>query len=483
MKLTFFTLLLCFSGFSASYGQKHDFQILLGLNMNDCINCYNNGLNKIAQKAGNADVIIVMSQVYERDSAKIIRKYNLRGITKNIVWSDSLFTLLTHGGRSVIAFASKYHNQILRYDLEGLPDGVFNYLKRYTKPLDTLFKRYPSVAQTSGILNPFFVHQNRVYFINKITDRVQGYDLLSEKRILDFSIPDSILKNTFSYSGIPASQYKQQHEILQHAHMAPYEINSLIFNQDTIFVVFTNSYFTVGADSTLRRDNLNFIALVGGRIVDTKHFPIFFKNQLDQNKGYYVSNHSFYDYNSRVYSFLYFFPKSGQPFDYHVLGSFIPDNRGSYVLNQLSPMKNPPLYKESLSCAFPVFNQGYFALPLIDTLYSVSGEQPPIPLDFIPKKYQYKTATDRCVKGIVIKGFYLTDDYVWVSYFNYSEENNSGNHETVVRHNRHTGANEKSSKIIQFGYSMSARFDPIDPDYLLFTLPDISGELYRTKMF
>lgn len=483
MKVSILALLCCLSVCCSSFGQKHDFQVLLGLNLNDCINCYSNGLNKINSKTDNADVIIVMSQVYESDSSKIVKKYNLRGISNTIIWSDSLFNVVTHGGRSVVAFSSKYYNQLLRFDLEGLPDYIFQYLNRTSKTIDTLLKAYPKVALTSNVINHFYVNRNRIYFINKITDRVQGYDLLTEKMILDFSIPDSILKKTFSYSGIPASQYEKQHAILQQAHMATCEVNSLFFSMDTVNIVFTNSYFTVGADSTLRRDNVNVLSIVEGKVVNSKHFPIFFRNKLDQNKFYYCNNHTIYNDNSKIYSFLYFFPKQGQPFDYHVLGTFAPDNSGTYVLNRLSSMKNPSIYKESLSCAFPVFNQGYFAFPLIDTLYSLSEKLPKIPLNFIPKHFRYNTATDRCVKGIVIDNFYLTPDYVWVAYGNFSKENNSRYYETVVRHNRHTGENILSTKIIPFDYSISSGFDPLDPDYLLFTAPDNSGKLLRAKMF
>jgi hypothetical protein len=182
-----------------------------------------------------------------------------------------------------------------------------------------------------------------------------------------------------------------------------------------------------------------------------------------------------YDY---LQAFMYSTPEKGQLYDYYVLGGFKPDKNGSYVLNKLNHQKNPPLYSQSLSCVFPTFNQGYFAFRLIDTLYSISGKQAPIPLNIIPDDYQFSTPGERCNKGIFIDGFYITDDYVWVAY-----SNNTKNYETVVRQDRHTGKNTVSKKYITVHTGIFTRFDPIDPDYLLFTLPNKNGILYRAKMF
>lgn len=480
MKVTLLVLSFFFSSLVVTYGQNHDFQILVGLNMNDCINCYSNSLNKINQKGDSVDVILVISESYESDSIKIINKYNLHGITKNIIWSDSLLIWLTHGGRSVIAFTSKYHNLVFRYDLEGLPDYMFDYLHRAGKPIDTLFPAYPNMALGASIINPFFIHENKVYFMDKVLDEVKAYDLLSGKRILNFSIPDSILKKAFAYSGLPSVQYEEQQQILQRAHMAPYGINSLVFfNRDTVGIVFTNYYFKIERDSTLCRDNINILQIVESKVVGTRHFPVSFKNAMDQNKEYWVSGNDVYQDNDYLHSFMYMMPEKGHPYDYYVLGGFKPNKNGIYELDKLNPKKNPHLYSQSMSCIFPTYNQGYFAFPLIDTLYSVSGNQPPIPLNIIPENYQFATSGERCNKGIFIDGFYVTDDYVWVAY-----SNNTKNYETVIRHDRHTGKNKVSQKAITFNNGgIFTRFDPINPDYLLFTLPNKNGILYRAKMF
>jgi hypothetical protein len=116
-------------------------------------------------------------------------------------------------------------------------------------------------------------------------------------------------------------------------------------------------------------------------------------------------------------------------------------------------------------------------------LYSVAGNLPLIPLNIIPEKDKFESPEDRCSKGIFINGFYMTDDYVWVSYSDHAKVNHARNFETVVRHNRHTGENLFSKKKINFDYSLTSCFDPINPDYLLFTLPNKNGVLYRAKMF
>lgn len=477
------TVLLALGLFCASlgftYGQNHDFQVLIGLNMNDCINCFNNGLNKVDKKTNSVNVILVMSELYESDSTQIINKYNLRGITKNIVWSDSMLNWLTGGGRSVIAFTSKYHNLVFRYDLEGLPDDMFDYLHRAGKAIDTLFAAYPKVALGANILNPFFRHDNKIYFIDKVLNEVKGYDLFLGMRILDFAIPDSIIKSTFAYSGIPSAQMEQQHQLLQRAHMASWELNTIFFNKDTIGIIFTNFYFTVEEDSALNRDNVNIIKILNGKVVGTYPFPISFKNDLDKGKEYWVSTHQVYQANGYLHTLIYSNPKKGQQrYDYHVLGGFKPDKSGTYVLGKLNPKKNSLLFSQSLACIFPTFNQGYFAFPLIDTLYSVSGDQPAIPLNIIPENYQFSSPKERCFDGIFIDGFYITDDYVWVSYSDHTKY-----YETVVRHNRHTGENEYAKNAIKFNKRIFTRFDPIDPDYLLFTLPNKNSLLHRAKMF
>lgn len=446
--------------------------------MNDCINCYNNGLNKIDQKTDNADIILILPEQYEADSATIINKYNLRGITKYIIWSDSLLNRLTHGGRSVIAFTSKYRNLLFRYDLEGLPDYLFNYLHQATKPIDTLFPDNPNVAQGVNLLNPFYVNKNKIFIINKVLDKVQGYNLLSGKKFLDFSIPDSVIQRTFAYSGIPSSKCKENHDILQRAHISPIEINSLAFESDTIMVVFTNYYFTVEEDSTIKRDNVNIINISNKDIVHVDHFSPGFKNQWDYNRNYWASTRPVYFYNNHFYFYLYSFPDEGQPYDFNVLGAFSPNKNGSLRLDQVNPLKTPTLYSKSTSCMYPVFNQGYFAFPLIDTLYSVAGDQPPIPLNFIPEQVRFKVPDERCNHGIFINAFYITRDYVWVAY-----SNNAERYETVVRHNRHTGKNLFATKKINITTDISAHFDPVNPDYLLFTLPNRNGMLYRAKMF
>lgn len=470
-------ILVVFS-YALVHAQTKDFQILIGLNMNDCINCYNNGLNKIEEKANNVDVFLILSERYEKDSTKLIKKYNLRGITKNIVWSDSLLNWLTHGGRSVIAFTSKYRNQLFRFDLEGLPDYMFDYLQRAGKPIDTLFPAYPDVALGTSILNPFFVHENIVYFMDQVVDEIKGYDLFSGKESMRFSIPEDILEKTFAYSGIPAEQYEEQHQILQRAHMASFEIDNIVFNRDTMGVFFTNYYFTIEKDSTLHRDNVNFLKVVDQKVVATNHFPISFKNAMDGNKNYWLRIDYAYCHDGNLYSFMYSMPEKGQDYDYYVIGEFKPNAKGVYSLDKLNPKKNLSVYRQSMSCRSPNYNQDYFAFPLIDTLYSLSGDNEPIPLNIIPEQYQFKTAPERCNDGIFIDGFYVTDDYVWVAY-----SDNTKNYETVARHDRRTGENVVSENAIKFvSGGIFTRFDPVNPDYLLFALPNKNSILYRAKM-
>jgi len=139
-------------------------------------------------------------------------------------------------------------------------------------------------------------------------------------------------------------------------------------------------------------------------------------------------------------------------------------------------MKSPELYDHSLNCSFVEFDGGYFAFPLIDSLYPIAVNKPPIGLGFMSKEYKKMDVKERCSSGLFIKRFKISASFVWLAILNASTKEL-----TVIKHNRSTGENRTSEVLFPDALNMQVDFDPVNPDYILY--PGRSGHLYRRMMF
>ncbi len=469
MKPTLLSLLLLLSHFYTR--AQRDFNLLIGLNLNDCINCYNHDLERLDQQKNNVDIVLVLGKTYAPDSSKIIKKYNLHGITKHIVWSDSLLDAINGDGPSSVLFASKYHTLAYRFSLKGLPKYLISYIQKAGLAFDSLFLDHPKVALGA---NRLYVNEGKVYFINSVLDEINGYDLLSGKKIMHFEITDSLLDVTFPFSGLPVTQRKMYHDILRRAHMTAYEIGALSFDKGIVYARFTNNYFTVEEDSTLRRDNVSMLKIVKDKVNSIYRYPYCYANPFDDSKGYCNTNQNFYFYKDGLYNFIYT-NMGGSP-DRYVLGRFEPNKKNVYEPTEVNPMKNPKMYDYTLDCQSLEFDKDYFAFPLIDTLYPIANPHlPPVALNFLPAGYDEQSASKLCMEGLAITTFKITNTYVWVALYNGKTRQRQ-----ILRHNRHTGENQYTQVPLDRNI-IDINFDPVNPDYILYTTR--SSNLYRKKMF
>lgn len=487
MKIKLLSLLLLFFGFSAF--AQHDYQLLVGLNMNDCIPCVAGQLDRIDQlnkPEKDVDITLVIGENYAVDSSLLIKRYNLHGISKRIIWSNKLLKAITNGGSSAVLFSSKYRTLTYRFNLKLMPAYLTYYIDRADRPLDSLFTAYPNLTlggRGTGNLQ-LSVNEDKVYFINALLGGVNGYDLLSGKKIFHFDMPDSIVKLTFPYSGLPASQCDIQHKLLMRAHYAPYDINWLAFDKDTLYLEFDNPYLIPikgRADSGVMNDNVCVLKMVDGKVDQLYRYRYCFTNTLDNRRDYCVSSISCHYYDKALYNFIYSFDGSSlsrKP--YYVMGRFQPDKEDRFQLTALNKTKDPPIYLANpLACENICYDKGYFSFPLIDTLYSLTGKEPNIPLKGVLGDSATNIVTNPCTGGIAIRSFKVTDSLVWLVL---QKQNGDATLGTVVKYNRYTEKIVRSKIRLHDMWSMQFGFDPIDPDFLLYT-STTNSRLYRRKMF
>lgn len=302
---------------------KHDYQLLVGLNLRDCISCVGGKLNQIGKlnKAGkDVDVILVMGKQYAPDSTAIINRFNLHAISRQIIWSSKLLNEITGGGSSSVLFSSKYARYgtlTYKYLLERVPNYLFRYFDRADLPVDSLFSDYPDITlgNTTAGLDYIYSNEGKVYFINAILGGVNGYDLLSGKKIFHFDMPDSILRATFSYSGLPGNQCDIQHKLLLSSQMAPYKINALAFDGDTIYLEFSNIFLIPDkqpdgrppqeGDSIAEKTNTCIIKMVNGHVSHVFRITSIFKNPFDHQKIYQSDFAQLYYYDKAICSFIF----------------------------------------------------------------------------------------------------------------------------------------------------------------------------------
>src|SRR5690606_32745362 len=126
-------------------------------------------------------------------------------------------------------------------------------------------------------------------------------------------------------------------------------------------------------------------------------------------------------------------------------------------------LKSPEIYATTIDCGLPMFNGGYFAFPLIDTLYSIADSLKAIPLDFLSPESKMQDATERCMNGIIMTSFKVTEPCVWLAIYNIKTQESM-----VLKHDRRTGDNQYSKVVLPNSRRMHIDFDPINPDYILY---------------
>lgn len=501
IKLLIFLLLIT----STPSFAQHDFRLLVGLNMKDCIDCIAGKLDQIAglnQSGNDLDIDLVIGRQFIPDSALIIKKYNLYGISKHIIWSDKLLNKITNGESSAILFSSKYNdfhapfyvpesglapavfftkNNTLTFHslVKTLPDYMISYMKRASLPDDSLFPAYPNI--TLGLypvnVGNIFINRESVYLINSLANTVDGYDLFTNKKVFDFTIPDSILKETFAYSGLPDSIWALQYHLMQRARNTPYMITGLAFNGDTVFVKFINRYIVPDqGDSAIKNDNILILKVVNGRVNHIYRFTPSFRGQDKQL--YFSEPYDFCYYDRALYNFISVMPNTVPYKPYSMMGRFEADSQRIFKPTKLSAVKNPIMYRY-LACEKILFDGGYFSIPQIDSLFSLTGAQPNISLGSLPPYSHVYTITNPCSSGMAIRAFKVTDSIIWVMV---QQQNGDSAIGTAFRYNRITKEVSRSKTAFSDIWSMQIAFDPVDPDFIIYTKGG-SNRLYRKKMF
>jgi hypothetical protein len=429
-----------------------DYKVTIALSLDDCLNCIRS-LYDVTKIKNHADIFLVMREEYRSDSAVIIETYKLQDFSKGVVWSDEIFATYNINGNSSITLESKYGTPKISYALALYNGKINRYLINATKQSDTLFDTSFNKVIGSDLL----FHKDRLITFSSYKREVYVYDVFTERLTHKIAISDSILRQTFSFTGLPPDEYDKQQYAMRIAKVPEtVQIKDVTFLGDTVLVQINNRYFQYIETDTILGSNFALLKYYNGRLVAC--------NKLSYNhiiKGIKHNNifSNIHAFRGQVYENIANYPLTPKRY---FLGKC--NMRGDvYIIDDAYDMIVPSIYANELGCSFLVYYENYFAFPLIGKLFPLNSTDSAIDLSFFP--VDNRVEHNRCIIKAFIYSFVVTHEYVWLTI-----DRNVGGVSSIqfAKYNRITSDTEYSC--IQFPASINPApsFDPINPDYVLY---------------
>jgi hypothetical protein len=456
------SILLLLTYFEGNCGK---YKVTVALNLKDCINCVK-AFYRLTGLADQVDVVLVMNEEYKSDSAYIFQTYELNKLKPTVKWSDTLFAEYAPWGATTISLESEHGTERIQYTPAGLNDPFFTYLKKAALDTDTLFKNVPGI--TKGVKYLKFDGKNLAMKVD-YRKEINVYDLVTQSKQYTITVPDSLLRKTFTYSGLPASAYDVQQQVMKEAGVPErYQFKDFVLSKDTLTLQLNTGYFQYRGADTFFQYNFSFLKYVKGKFLDVHKLQI--RNRI-YGETYDNLFSKIHYYNGQLYENIGNYPLTA---DRYFLGkcNLV---RDTFIINEAYGMKIPALYKNTIGCSFLLYYKGYFALPLIGTLFPLDIRGSNVQLPF----FENMREGDCSSAKNFIYSFLLNENYVWLTMLNTNHQ--GGDQLELLKYNRKTKDLEVSSLRFTESENNLMAFDPVNPDFFIYK--SAGGYLIRKRAF
>lgn len=476
-----FTLLLLFATVKGFGQANKDYQITLTINLEDCLNCQKT-LYDLKSFKNSYDIRIIMRKEFQVDSAYIVKQYQFNLVADEIIWSDSLFKEYSPYGNSYVSIESKYKTNRFGFLIHDIYKRDFlNFLSNQIKPLDTLFKNYPGLARGSSKL---LFNNNGLLGLNVPYNKTFSvYDFISQKKQYTIEFPEALLRQTFLFNQnkLPISEFEPQQKSMHEAGVPqPYLVTDYCFMEDTVLIKFNNRYFRYLSetdtilgfgDDTVLWSNYSLLKYWNDSLLSVDKFE-YHKKENDRE---YFSWSGIHYFNGKIIDRV----GTGIAIKNRPYMATIDKNlkNNAYELNIAYTRFLPPLFDNTDKYAFMVFSKNTYAFVPIGEIYDLTTNKSVEKLDFF-KSIKKIDENTRLKMEMGEGGFFINDDFVWVSI---GEDINGQWKYRYYKFNRHTRQHEIAQLVFNLGDRIKSAFDPLNPDYLIYKNND--GLIIREKIF
>lgn len=461
-------VLFLFSFICTMFSQSNakDFDIVITLNLKDCLNCVH-AFYDMQQLKDKANIFLVINEEYRSDSAYIDSTYHLSDLNPSYIWSDEIFSAYAPNGNSTVSLESRYKTKRLTYPTTLLPRDFVAFVAGLDNSRDTLFTDIPQIAR--GVEDIRFNGREMVLFVN-YRKEIDVYDLVSQKLNYKINIGEELLRKTFAFTGLPPEDFDRQQKTMEAAGVPErYQIQGISFLADTIVTLFDTRYFSYGDLDTSLEHSLSLVKFYKGKPVAVHKID----RHIELDHKIYHFRWPIYCLNGQTYIGIGYSPATPNRYFLGKFNLYGDEYRVEKGLNR----KIPALYDRTEGCSFPVYYQHHYAFPLIGKIFSFDNDEE-IDLKFFPKDNNFWGKDCNYCK-MFIMSYIMNEEYVWLVMDN--NPDGKGFMVEMVKYNISAGKAEFSKlKFPRSGNNVVA-LDPINPDYIIYKGKD--ARLIRTKVF
>jgi len=477
MRKTFFTLLFILSYFLSYAIADKNYIITLAINPKDCNSC-KEVIHDLSKLKDDFYLQILFPENLKKDSTYLNNSLKLNTLVDTLIWNDLLYKEYTSKGTSVVAVESIHKTGRFTESISNLyKNGFLEFLHGQKHEIKELFAAYPLISKN---MEHYLYTSDGLLFTYSVNGyKIEVYNYIKQEKQYTIEIERSARKKVFAYNtfGISEKEYDEQEKIFKDRN---YAINDILYVGDTLFVFLKTNYIrrTIKADSTFSDNLVKDISLIkykNGKLLST-HKIENVKRIKDEGDYIFKDLVKVHYYAGRIYGQIVSINnKQGElngkkP----TLAKFIMDKNGVYKMQILKEdaflNAHPGRYNFLLNAQFA------------DNVYKTIKSNKLIDLetaeivDILPFYTDYEDLRANVLPAIltVDYGIKKNKDFIW----SIAKDKKQVYFYKMSRKNKRFI--EKKMELPQGINNMHIRFDPLNPDFVIY---NNGNKIIRKKIF
>lgn len=459
-----------------------DYTITIAVNFEDCINC-NKALYDLEEFREQYHLQIVIPEIYISDSTKIFKEYEFNTMSDEVLWSDSLFMKYSPFGASTISIESKYNTGLYSDLVMNIyTRDIMGFLKWQNKKEHELYADYSLITKS---VNHYLFTDDGLLITNMILDKkIEVYDHIKQEKLYSIEIDKATRKIAFGHNdyGFLEEDFEAHNEhLIKSGVKSRYEISDMLYVEDTIFVFLKTSILKEMVHRTLGRDE----------------FLVFSNSLLKYVDGQLLSIHKIEDIQREKEDITYVFSNNSGSHYYDgdiyvnigVSSASYPDviiidrpyiaklKMNSSGVYKMDVFRNRPIHKaysKTINYSHMQYARNVYRLVFLKEVFDLETGEPVDTLFFYPEIIEPTNGTNprRISQNF---GLEINKNFIWSIA---KDDKNNILFYKMSRKNKLFKTN--SIKLPQQVTKSHFRFDPLNPDYVIY---NDNNTIVRRKIF
>lgn len=460
-----------------------DYTITIAVNFEDCINC-NRALYDLEEFRDQYHLQIVIPEIYISDSSKVFEEYEFNTMSDTVLWSDSLFMKYSSFGASSISIESKYGTGLYTELVANIyVRNLMGFLKWQSQGRRELYADYPFI--TKGV-NHYLYTDNGLLLTNMVFDKkIEVYDHVKQELLYSIEIDKATRKIAFGQNdyGFLEEDFEAHNEYMKKSGVKSfYEISDMLYVEDTVFVFLQTSMLkymthkTLGYAEYLVYSN-SLLKYLDGQLHSIHKIEDMQKEGEDLT--YTFSNNTASHYHDGNIYVNIGLSSASYPgviiIDRPYIAKLIMDSAGVYKMDVFKERSIHKAYSKTINYSDMQFRRNVYKFVFLKEVFDLETGEAEDTLFFFPEIKEADNNT-RPRRSPLNHGLEISKNFIWSLAIDYRKEK-------IYFYKMSRKNKLYKTNSLEFPKQLSRmhfRFDPLNPDYIIY---NENNKIVRRKIF